>query len=44
MCIHMKYIFIKKDIIQSRTGESKVIKFKDLNIKDAEFSKLLNVY
>lgn len=40
---HEVYI-IKKDIIQSRTGESKVIKFKDLNIKDAEFSKLLNVY
>ena len=40
---HEVYI-IKKDIIQSRTGESKVIKFKDLNIKDAKFSKLLNVY
>ena len=40
---HEVYI-IKKDIIQSRTGESKVIKFKDLNIKDAEFYKLLNVY
>ena len=40
---HNIYI-IKKDIIQSRTGESKVIKFKDLNIKDVEFSKLLNVY
>ena len=40
---HEVYI-IKKDIIQSRTGESKVIKFKDLNIKDAEFYKFLNVY
>ena len=44
MCIHIEVYIIKKDIIQSRTGESKVIKFKDLNIKDAEFSKLLNVY
>ena len=35
---------IKKDIIYSRTGRSKVLKFKDLNIKDAEFSKLINSY
>lgn len=35
---------IKKDIVYSRTGRSKVIKFKDLNIKDVEFSKLINVY
>ena len=43
--VHSNEVYIiKKDIIQSRTGESKVIKFKDLNIKDAEFSKLLNVY
>lgn len=40
---HEVYL-IKKDIIQSRTGESKVIKFKNLNINDIEFSKLLNVY
>lgn len=35
---------LKKDIIYSRTGRSKVLKFKDLNIKDAEFSKLINSY
>ena len=35
---------LKKDIIYSRTGRSKGLKFNDLNIKDAEFSKLINSY
>jgi len=35
---------IKKDIVKSRTGELKITKFKNLNIKDVEFFKLINIY
>ena len=35
---------IKKDIVKSRTGELKITKFKNLNIKDIEFFKLINIY
>ncbi|WP_109060019.1 hypothetical protein [Aggregatibacter aphrophilus] len=34
----------KKDIIYSRSGKSKEIKFNNINIKDVEFSKLINIY
>ena len=34
----------KKDIIYSRSGKPKEIKFNNINIKDVEFSKLINIY
>ena len=34
----------KKDIIYSRSGKPKEIKFNNINIKDVEFSKLSNIY
>ena len=34
----------KKDIIYSRSGKPKEIKFNNINIKYVEFSKLINIY
>lgn len=34
----------KKDIIYSRSGKPNEIKFNNINIKDVEFSKLINIY
>lgn len=34
----------RKNIVYSRSGKPKNIKFKNINIKDIEFSKFINVY